>query len=430
MPTETTSETAAGVTAVIVSFNKKDYLLALLRSLSAGPMDGLQILIVDNASEDGTPEAVEEIFGDTVEILRLKKNTGGSGGFNTGMSHALANHDSEFLWLLDNDVTVRPDTLTILRKFMTRNLQAGAVGSAMIKMGARGIVNEAGGTVDWKMGRLVHHFKDVSETDLPIDPFEVDYCAAASLLVRRETVKETGLMKDYFIHFDDVEWCLRMRDFGWSVFTHPLSRFEHESYEFKPVTWIRYYDTRNLLFLYRDREAPGLKRRLVKLKLLHFHMRMMGLGVKAKQIAAGITDFHQGIMGGRDTIPTQVHYPLENLPFILKETRYHFVAADGPKLIELAESLRADISGRNLSAIVYHAVDADSERKLVCDYNLRLFDRKHGILGIPCIVIYQLYRRIVLREQTVIHHEFTHRRCLPLRSKRYFVHPKGQIFFI
>jgi GT2 family glycosyltransferase len=75
----------------------------------------------------------------------------------------------------------------------------------------------------------------------------VDICAAASLLVRREVVQQIGVFEDYFLHFDDVEWCLRAKQAGWIIAVNPASIIWHDSPDFKCRPWINYYDERNLV---------------------------------------------------------------------------------------------------------------------------------------------------------------------------------------
>jgi GT2 family glycosyltransferase len=79
--------------------------------------------------------------------------------------------------------------------------------------------------------------------------FDVDYVAAASLLIRAEVAKKAGLWEDFFIHFDDVDWCLRIKEMGHRVVCVADSVIWHLSAAQKPITWARYYDVRNMLFL-------------------------------------------------------------------------------------------------------------------------------------------------------------------------------------
>jgi GT2 family glycosyltransferase len=97
------------VCAVVVTFNRKALLRVCLNSLFAQtrPLD--QIVIVDNASTDGTDTLLREEFPH-LEVLRLPENSGGSGGFHAGMKWALE-RSFDWVWVMDDDVRMRPDAL-------------------------------------------------------------------------------------------------------------------------------------------------------------------------------------------------------------------------------------------------------------------------------------------------------------------------------
>jgi rhamnopyranosyl-N-acetylglucosaminyl-diphospho-decaprenol beta-1,3/1,4-galactofuranosyltransferase len=100
------------VAAVVVTYNRKNYLAELLPTLLAQtrPLDA--IYVVDNASTDGTDDFIETEYKDepAVQLLRLDTNSGGSGGFYAGVRQAfLDGHD--WFWLMDDDVTALPDGL-------------------------------------------------------------------------------------------------------------------------------------------------------------------------------------------------------------------------------------------------------------------------------------------------------------------------------
>jgi len=249
------------VSVVVVTYEKADAVSALLDSLLRGswPRAALDVIVVDNASTDGTVARLRARFGDAIAIIETGANRGGSGGFNAGLARVLREHDNPYVWLLDNDVVLARDALAELVAAMRSLPEAGAVGSAMCRLDDQAIVNEAGGWMEWPTGRLRHASAGHHVRRLPDQPQRVEFCAAASLLVRRRVLEDIGLWDDVFIHFDDIEWCLRMARAGWPVYCAPRSRIWHESAAVKQTTWIRYYDIRNLLRLY-DRYAPGERR--------------------------------------------------------------------------------------------------------------------------------------------------------------------------
>lgn len=265
---------------IIVTWNKKQYVLDLLASVSYlhYPTELLSIVVVDNASEDGTVEAIAAAYPN-VQILENSENLGGTGGFNTGLQWAFAQPEShcQYLWLLDNDVVVHEKALWELVNILEQHPDIAVAGSTMMQLDYPWRINEMGAFVNLGLGKLVlnRHQENIYAWQgqplaqllkQPIDLtqllihcqtyMDVDYVAAASLLIRAPIARQAGLWRDYFIHFDDVEWCLRIRDLGYRVVAVANSLIWHLSAAAKVPTWILYYDNRNLLDLLAIHRVP------------------------------------------------------------------------------------------------------------------------------------------------------------------------------
>ena len=100
------------VCAVVVTFNRKSMLRTCLLTLLQQQRPADQIVIVDNASSDGTPEFLASEFPD-IPVLRLQSNTGGAGGFHAGMRWAYE-RNFEWMWLMDDDVEMEPGALKVM----------------------------------------------------------------------------------------------------------------------------------------------------------------------------------------------------------------------------------------------------------------------------------------------------------------------------
>ena len=95
------------VWAVVVTYNRKELLRECLVALRAQTRPPDHVLVVDNASTDGTLELVSEEFGE-VELLALPENVGGAGGFHAGLERAYAS-GAEWAWLMDDDTVPQPE---------------------------------------------------------------------------------------------------------------------------------------------------------------------------------------------------------------------------------------------------------------------------------------------------------------------------------
>jgi len=262
---------------IIVTWNKKNYVLELLDSVAtlAGSDYSIDIVVVDNASEDGTVEVIKEQYPQ-VKLICNSENIGGTGGFNTGLKWAFENEKYEYLWLLDNDVVVHKNALVELVSVLEINKDIAIAGSTMMQLDFPHKINEIGAFIDRTNGqiKLNRHLETIpawqgnsaqellnKDVDLSkqlsscLSYMDVDYVAAASLLIRANVAKEAGLWRDYFIHFDDIEWCLRIADMGHRVVVSSKSLIWHLSAVAKISTWILYYDNRNVLDLLENHGA-------------------------------------------------------------------------------------------------------------------------------------------------------------------------------
>ncbi|MEE4239858.1 MAG: glycosyltransferase family 2 protein, partial [Desulfopila sp.] len=241
------------VLIIIVTWNKQKYIIDLLGSLGRlhYAEEKTDIVVVDNASTDDTVALIRRDFP-RVKLIVNSENLGGTGGFNTGLSYAFDQPDGryDYLWLLDNDVLVHPDALLELVTILEREPDIAVAGSTMMQLDRPWRINEMGSGVDLERGRLLHnlHLEDVEELkgksvqemqQEKIDLSEllrqdrswmdVEYVAAASLVIRASVARKAGLWEDYFIHYDDVEWCLRIARMGYGIVVSARSLIWHVS---------------------------------------------------------------------------------------------------------------------------------------------------------------------------------------------------------
>lgn len=339
------------VGVVIVTWNKKDYVLRLLDDLAAHPYPNWTVLVVDSASSDGTLPAIAQRHP-WVRLLPLPGNYGGSGGFNAGLREMLREPDLDYVWLLDNDVSLELGALDVLVETLEARPDAGVAGSHMIQLDHDGVTNEIGGGIDLDLGRLLLHEHHTFARFHRDEVYDVDYVAACSLLVRFTVLRQVGLWDDFFLHYDDVDWCLRIRAAGHRVLACAASRIRHMSARVKPVTWVLYYDIRNLLHLRRRHMEFRPLRELAFLAcLLYFNVRdeLSGKGYYSRLVHRAVSDFIANRWGKGDLPPPM---PLRPAREILDT-----LLADGPKTLLVLEPSRQPLfNAANLATAAENGV--------------------------------------------------------------------------
>ncbi|ABZ83343.1 glycosyl transferase, group 2 family protein, putative [Heliomicrobium modesticaldum Ice1] len=250
------------VAVVICNWNKKEDLLACIDAVLASRFRGFDLCVVDNASTDGSAEAVAAAYGDQVILLRNEQNLGGAGGFNRGIRWALS-QAYEYIHLLDNDVFVEADAIGALHVFMEEHPDVAAAGSRLYKHAHPNQLQELGANIDWERFHLKPHFKNhIDRGDLP-DIMECDYVPACSVMLRADVLRKVGLMDEgCFIYWDDVEWFYRMRRLGRRVVAFAGSKAWHKmGAAVRKNTFATYYFWRNRIhFFARALDGGTLER--------------------------------------------------------------------------------------------------------------------------------------------------------------------------
>ena len=238
------------VAAVCPCFNRPQDLEVLLQDFAKLqiPNITLWVTIVDNASTKPL-STLKRPEGLKVEFVRSEVNTGGSGGFNLGMSHILSGQgltgemgEPDFVWWVDSDARVSRRSLQALVKVATRDASIGAVGAAMGEI-ATGQIWEAGGKIMKKRGTFCPAARDDMDRRAVI---KCHYVAACCALVRADAIRATGLFPPNFIYYDDIDWCIHM-----TKKTGLVCRATRKARAFHPpgirrfATWARYYIARN-----------------------------------------------------------------------------------------------------------------------------------------------------------------------------------------
>jgi rhamnopyranosyl-N-acetylglucosaminyl-diphospho-decaprenol beta-1,3/1,4-galactofuranosyltransferase len=210
------------VAAVVVTYNRRALLTECLAALRAQTRPPDRIVVVDNASEDGTPDLLRA-QPPPVEPLLLPENLGATGGFHEGIKHAAAG-EADWLWILDDDTIARPDAL--------ERLLAGAdrvpAGRPPALLASR---------VEWRDGRAhPMNMPILRRRDLPAMAAACERgllplrtTTWVSMLISRTAVERYGLpRKPLFFQADDIDYSARIlrRERGFCV---PDSVVEHRT---------------------------------------------------------------------------------------------------------------------------------------------------------------------------------------------------------
>ncbi|MFT3844274.1 MAG: glycosyltransferase family 2 protein [Lacibacter sp.] len=150
-------------------------------------------------------------------VIRSKVNNGFAAGNNIGMLYALQQNDFDFVWLLNNDTIADQNALSTLVEYMHTNAKIGICGSVILTYAHPDILQGVGGYYNKLTTTATEIFNGKHlDNNLFNNPHKINYPIGAALFVRRDFMKNAGLLnEDYFLFFEEMDWTLRGKKIGW-----------------------------------------------------------------------------------------------------------------------------------------------------------------------------------------------------------------------
>lgn len=284
---------------VIVAYNRKDCLEKALQAFEVQTVAPAYILVVDNASTDGTADLLKSwADGDFSRCPRLvfteNENIGGSGGFHDGLRIAQG-WDADWIWLSDDDAYPEPGCLEIAETWIKNHdtHDVAAVCGAVINKGV----------VDTGHRRMIRvRNMRVCEDQIP-EPayegeFEINALSFVGAIIKKSVIQEVGLpLEDYFIWYDDTEYSLRLSELG-RIVCIPAIRINHDASKSDDyLTWKGYYGQRNCLdMIMRHFSKPVYLYSRLRARAKALRLRRLS-GEVGKMYSAAIDDQAVGNFG-------------------------------------------------------------------------------------------------------------------------------------
>jgi len=263
---------------IIVNYNTKRLLRQCLKSINIFESNiNFEVLVVDNASYDGSCQMVKNEFSQ-VKLIENKKNL----GFSRANNEAVKSSRGEYILFLNTDTVILENAIEEMLKFMKTYSEAGALGPKLLN---------PDGTLQFScrkfytlrailarrtfLGKIFPSSKSLREHLMSDwdhnDVREVDWVMGACLLVRRNVLDIIGLLDEkYIMYFEDVDLCYRIKQSGFKVYYVPRARVIHyyrresaQKFSIKTIWHIQ-----SMLRFYKKHWRTILKEKLFKLFVL------------------------------------------------------------------------------------------------------------------------------------------------------------------
>ncbi len=266
------------VSAIIVNFNAGALLSICIDSLLNCPNIS-DIVLVDNASTDSSLDTIEPT--PRITIIRNTHNLGFASGCNIGLQHV----QGQFVLFFNPDCSLPPDSLSKIIACLESDNTIGMAGGFLVNPDGS---EQAGGRravpTPWRSfvrAFGLHHLKKLSPTlffdfhlhnqSLPKEPIEVEAISGACMLVKRQAMNDVGLWDEgYFLHCEDLDWCMRFRQKGWKIMFVPDATIVHKQGhcgKARPI-FVEFHKHKGMVRFYNKffrHQYPGLLMGLVAL---------------------------------------------------------------------------------------------------------------------------------------------------------------------
>ncbi len=244
---------------VIPTYNRRGDLLKCLDSvLNLEGYDNFEVVVVDNGSEDNSAADVRNHYPQ-VHVIDLPDNRGAAVASNIGLSYAYERNADYFL-RLDSDTTLAPTSLSRFIEEAKNRPDAGVLGAKILYYDQPEMLWSAGAIqTSWFFGtqELGRGQPDGTSFD---EPWLVDFVWSAGILITRRAYEATkGFDPDFFVYYEDTDFCLRVRRAGFNIWYIPSAIIWHKVGNITPSSQRAYQWGRGKMLLFR-KHSKGFHR--------------------------------------------------------------------------------------------------------------------------------------------------------------------------
>jgi len=248
------------VSIILLNYNGKEY-AKLWQSIFEQNYPNYEIIFIDNGSQDESLElflSIARRYNVPVNVIRLRKNLGYSRANNIGVSIARG----KYIVLLSNDIEVDKNWLSSMVDFLEKHPEVGVAEPIMFNYNKKSVYDLTYGYMN-ACGNIFSSIEIVPKEKLN-EPFEVTFCEGASMFIRKDILMKTGYLfdEDYFMYYEDVDFCLRVRKLGYKCFVVPYSKIYHirsgTTRKLKDPYYTTLFTSNKLLTLFRHLSTEKL----------------------------------------------------------------------------------------------------------------------------------------------------------------------------
>lgn len=210
---------------IIVNYGEPEHSIECLQSILDNNYEFFHVVVVDisniNQSTDKINSWIDKKNDSRFSLINEDKNKGFAFANNIGIKYALQKDDCDYLWILNNDTIIEKESLSQLKNYYDEKKQVcniGFVGSKIMDYGNSGIIQNIGGTFNkWSGYSILIGMGQKDNGQFENKNINVDYVVGASMFFHSSLINKIGLMpEDYFLYYEDIDWCLSAQKAGFT----------------------------------------------------------------------------------------------------------------------------------------------------------------------------------------------------------------------
>jgi len=289
---------------IILNWNGLQDTLECLRSVRQSTYENFRVTVVDNGSTDNSVEIIQLRFPEVI-VIQNRKNLGFAEGNNVGIRYAF-NHGADYVMILNNDTVVAPNILSAFLDVAENYSSAGILGAKILFYTEPERVWFAGGKWVSKEGECIHLGWGEEDDGSSFEAVtEVECVSGCAMLVKKSVVKDVGLFApEFYLTFEDTDWCFRVRRQGYQCLYAPKARVWHKvsaTFGGKTPIYTYYFERNRLLWAQRNlsvfQRLWVYKRALREFAYYVMHLHDQGSKVQCVAKLLGLRDYLMGKFG-------------------------------------------------------------------------------------------------------------------------------------
>jgi GT2 family glycosyltransferase len=301
-----TNPPTPSIFAVMLNWNEFHHTVPCIDSLKKSSMRINKILVLDQASEDGSGEKLLRLYNDDsqVQIILNVKNYGFSGGMNIGIQEAL-DINAEYIFILNNDTVIDTECIQLLFDAIISHPDAAVAGPAIMYHSNPEKLWQAGGYFNkLKMGTS-NPYKGKMYTEISHSVSEVSFLTGCALLAPSKTFSKVGLFDpDYFFYGDDVDFGLRIIKEGMKMYFVPEAKVWHKIEDVavdRTTPYVLYHLARSAVIMLRKRFSGFERYYGIFLQFTIYSMFRVWQIIKGRRGWKSLTEWFRGLIDGMKT---------------------------------------------------------------------------------------------------------------------------------